>query len=346
MHDAAYKRLFSHPRMVEDLLRGFIAANWTGALDFETLEKLPAEFVSDDLRQRRGDGMWRVRFRDEWLYVLVLLEFQSTVDPYMAVRILVYTGLLHQDLVRRSALGPDGELPPVLPVVIYNGRSRWTAETDVSRLIAPVGEDLARCQPSQRYFVVDAGGFRDDDLPQRNLVSAVVRLENSRSRADLKRVVDALVEWLRGPGHRDLKRSFGEWIGQVLMPRRLGSVSLPRVPELEEVQTMLAERVQEWYDEAHEKGLKAGMAKGVEQGIQQGIARGIAQGIERVRGEERALLCRLAARKFDAETAERLSELLDGLTATDRLAEIGECIIDCNTGADLLERTHRMTRRN
>ena len=59
--------------------------------------------------------MWRVRFRDEWLYVLVLLEFQSTVDPYMAVRILVYTGLLHQDLVRRSALGPDGELRRCCP---------------------------------------------------------------------------------------------------------------------------------------------------------------------------------------------------------------------------------------
>ena len=334
MHDAAYKRLFSHPQMVEDLLRGFIAGNWTGALDFNTLEKLPAEFVSDDLRQRRGDGMWRVRFRDEWLYVLVLLEFQSTVNPYMAVRILVYTGLLHQDLVRRNALGPDGELPPVLPVVIYNGRLRWTAETDVSRLIAPVGEDLARCQPSQRYFVVDACGFRDDDLPHRNLVSAVVRLENSRSHADLKRVVDALVEWLRGPGHQDLKRSFGEWIGQVLMPRQLGSVSLARMPELEEVQTMLAERVQEWYDEAHDKGLKAGIEQGIEQGI------------ERSRAQARALLCRLAARKFDAGTAERLSGLLDGLVAADRLAEIGECIIDCYTGADLLERTHRMTRRN
>ena len=81
---------------------------------------------------------------------------------------------------------------------------------------------------------------------------------------------------------------------------------------------MLAERVQEWYDEAHEKGLEAGMAKGVEQGIQQGIRQGIEQGIERgieqgiqqgierVRAEERTLLCRLAARKFDAGTAERL----------------------------------------
>ena len=39
--DAAYKELFSHPRMVEDLLRGIVAPEWSGALDFTTLEKLP-----------------------------------------------------------------------------------------------------------------------------------------------------------------------------------------------------------------------------------------------------------------------------------------------------------------
>ena len=134
--------------------------------------------------------MWRVQFRDEWLCVLVLLEFQSTVEPYMAVRILVYTGLLYQDLIRRGVLGPDGKLPPVLPIVICNGRPRWTAPVDLSRLVAPVGEELAHYQPSQRYFVLDEGRSEEDDLPRRNLVSAVVRLENSRSPADERLVCD------------------------------------------------------------------------------------------------------------------------------------------------------------
>ena len=169
MQDAAYKNLFFHPRMVEDLLRGFAAEGWSDGLDFETLENLPAEFVSEDLRRCQGDGLWRVRFRDaRWLYVLVLLEFQSTVDRYMAVRMLVYTGLLYQDLIRRGQLGPDGELPPVLPVVLYHGRSRWTAADDVATLAAPAGEPLARYQPSQRYFLLDGRAHEDDDLPRGN----------------------------------------------------------------------------------------------------------------------------------------------------------------------------------
>ena len=184
VHDAAYKSLFSYPRMVEDLLRGFVAADWSDALDLSTLQKLPAEFVSDDLRQRRGDTMWRVRFREgTWLYLVVLLEFQSTVDRYMAVRMLVYTGLLYQELVRPRGPGSERrELPPVLPVVLYNGPTRWTAATGVARLIAPVSQTLDPYQPSQRYFLLDEGACGDDDLPRRNLVSALIALENSRSR--------------------------------------------------------------------------------------------------------------------------------------------------------------------
>ena len=39
-------------------------------------------------------------------------------------RPLVYTGLLYQDLIRRGALDDAGRLPPVLPIVLYNGRGR------------------------------------------------------------------------------------------------------------------------------------------------------------------------------------------------------------------------------
>ena len=61
-------------------------------------------------------------------------------------------------------------------------------------------------------------------------------------------------------------------------------------------------------------------------------------GIEQGRAEERALLRRQAARKFDPQTADRLSELLNGLSDPERLAEVGEWIVDCETGAELLER--------
>ena len=62
------------------------------------------------------------------------------------------------------------------------------------------------------------------------------------------------------------------------------------------------------------------------------------------RAEERELLCRLTARKFDADTAARLSGVLNGLADAERLAEVGEWIIECETGAELLDRAGGMSR--
>ena len=248
----------------------------------------------------------------------------------MAVRILVYTGLLYQDLIRRGALGDGGRLPPVLPVVLYNGRPRWAAPVEVADLIDPVGEALARYQPSQRYFLLDEGRWGEDDLPRRNLVSALVALENSRSAEELPGLLAALSDWVGGPEDDELRRAFVEWVRQVVVPGRYGGVALPVVQALEGGGSMLAESVKEWTEQW--------LREGREQGREQGLELGLERGIERGRAEERALLCRLAARKFDTETAERLSGLLERLTDPERLAEVGDWIIECGTGADLIDR--------
>ena len=325
MQDAAYKNLFAHPRMVADLLRGFAAKGWSDALDFETLEKLPAEFVSDDLRRRHGDTLWRVRLQgSSWLQVVVLLEFQSTADRYMAVRLLAYGSLLYQDLIRRRELGPDGELPPVLPVVLYIGRSRWRAADEAAKLVAPVEGPLAQYQMSLRYFVLDERGLGEDDLPEDNLVASLVEFEASRSPEDLARAVSRLPGWFRDGDEPELRRSFLRWVSEVAEPS--GSVSEEVLGQVEEEPTMLAEWVKEYYEEAR--------LKGIEQGIERGIERG--------RAEERALLCRWAERKFGSGTSARLSGLLDRLTAPGQLGEVGDWLLECDTGADLLARAERM----
>ena len=137
MHDPIYRRLFAFPRMVGDLLRS------VGDVDWRTLEKLSAEYIGDSGQQRRGDAAWRVRFRNGWLYLLVLLEFQSRSDARMALRNLEYTALLYGDLARRGELAAPGRWPPVLPVVLYNGDAPWTAALDMRDLVAPVPATLS-----------------------------------------------------------------------------------------------------------------------------------------------------------------------------------------------------------
>ena len=165
--------------MVRDLLSGFAACYWSAEPGLGSLMPLSASYVTDDLRQCHGDLVWCLRFKDErWLHVVLLLEFQSAVDRSMAVRMLAYTALLYQRLIADGVLRERSVLPPVLPVVIYNGRRPWTVPVDVAELIASGrGGSLAPYQPSQRYFLLDEGRVGGADFSSGNLVSALIALE-------------------------------------------------------------------------------------------------------------------------------------------------------------------------
>lgn len=179
--------------MVADLLRGFVREDWVQRLDFDSLEKVSGTYVADDLREREDDVIWRVRWGQDWLYIYLLIEFQSTIDRYMAVRILVYLGLLYQNLIRTGQLATEGRLPPVMPLVLYNGNKRWDAPTEVADLIVPVPGGLEIYRPQLKYFLLDEGRYTDSELaPLRNLAAALFRLENSRTPHDVEQVVSAL----------------------------------------------------------------------------------------------------------------------------------------------------------
>lgn len=303
-HDHGYKLLFSEPDMVRDLLRGFVHEAWVAELDFDTLERVAGSFVSEHLRERETDVIWRVRWGGSWLYVYLLLEFQSRVDPFMALRMQSYVSLLHQDLVRGRQLAPGGLLPPVVPLVLYNGTARWRAATDVAELVQPMPGGLERYRPAMAYLLLDEGALSETDLaPLRNLAAALFRLERSRTPADLATAVAALSEWLIAPEQARLRRAFTIWIRRVLLPGRLPGARIPEVGDLQEVRSMLAERVIDWTRDWKQQGLEEGRREGREKGLEEGRAEGRAEGREEGREEGRrealaAVLMKQLTRKF------------------------------------------------
>ena len=75
-------------------------------------------------------------------------------------------------------------------------------------------------------------------------------------------------------------------------------------------------------------------ARVLERGREQGVAQGRVEG-------ERTLLRRQAASRFGAETAARLSELLADVEDAEDLIEVGDWLLECRTGDELLDRCRR-----
>ncbi len=66
-HDSGYKLLFSHPELIRELIEGFVPGEIVALVDFSSLERLNASFVSREMQQREGDMIWSVRIRDQTL---------------------------------------------------------------------------------------------------------------------------------------------------------------------------------------------------------------------------------------------------------------------------------------
>ena len=94
---------------------------------------------------------------------------------------------------------------------------------------------------------------------------------------------------MRTPEQQSLRRAFGVWV-RILLRRKAPRSSIDdinQINDIMEADSMLAERIEGWFDEAEQKGLKKGMEQGLKQGRQEGLQTG-----------EAAALRRLLSRRF------------------------------------------------
>ena len=198
---------------------------------------------------------------------------------------------------------------------------------------AAAGRGLNRWQS---YVVIDYPTLAGDHafmdrLPLGNRQAALIRLESASGDDVPELLAEAFQRW-SGPESAGLRRGFHARAEHLLRRRGL---ALPPLADYErmlaqeqgarEMTTLMEARLQEWHDNA--------IAQGVQQGIQQGVRQGVHQG-------QRDLLRRQAERRFGAETARQLSALLDGADAG-RLIEVGDWILECGSGEELLERVRQ-----
>ena len=333
-HDQSYKLLFSLPLAVEHLIRGFIDADLADELDFRRMESLATERTTSGLVRSQADLIWKIHFQGSSRYLLLPIEFQSGSDRYMAARMLYYVAVAYHGLLgrrtRKTRLAPGGLLPPTLAATIYNGRDRWTAPVDVRDLIEPARGWLADRQPRLVHEVLDLRALACRPLPERNVVAWIASMELDSSAGNVSRVVRDVLDAYPGPEHRRLREAFREWILGAARSWGIGEEVLTQVETLKEAGMAYA-GVEELKERAHREGLGQGLAEGIRKGRVEGRA---AQG--------RAIVRRLARLKFGADTAERLSRLLEGISEPERIARIGDRIIQCETGSELLARAREI----
>lgn len=263
--------------MIRQLLTYFVDEEWTADIDYSSLQRIDKSFVTDEFADRESDLIYKAYFKDKEVYIFILLEFQSTVDRFMALRMLRYITELYEYLIKSYKIKM---LPAVFPLMLYNGEKRWTAPEELNKLIEKTIPE--KYIPDFRYYKIAENEFNKDFLKKiKSSVSALFYAENS-SGDELKNEFEILTGLLKSEKPQELSL-FVKWFKYMFSDR---DDVVEEIRGLEEAKTMLRSSIKEM----SKKLINEGMEKGIEKGFQEGIQKGIQKGLQTGKLETAAAL--------------------------------------------------------
>ncbi len=278
VHDSGYKILFSNRTIFRQLMQTFVPQPWVKQLDFDRAERVDKSFVSEEYQQTESDLIYRLPWGDDELYVYVLLEFQSTVDRWMALRMLNYITDFYMSW--RKDHQDAEKLPPIFPLLLYNGDERWSAAQTIAELIEPE-PGLDEYAIGFRYFKLAANEFSQEQLLGiQNIVSTLFLAE---SRPDIDLLSEQFLALFDREEDRQAISLFFNWYKQLAIH---GYVKPEDYTSLVEVyrsakevtgmlQTTFKKQHEQWYQEGFEEGIEQGIEKALHRTALAMFARGI-----------------------------------------------------------------------
>jgi predicted transposase/invertase (TIGR01784 family) len=272
LHDSGYKRLFSNLTIFRQLVESFVEEEWVAQLDFDRAERIDKSFVAEHYKESESDLIYRIPLRDSEQSVILylLIEFQSTVDRFMALRVLYYIVSFYMDY--RLGHGAAAKtLPAIFPIVLYNGDAHWTAPVDVADLIERV-PDLRQYALRYEYFKVAENEYsREALLAIRNIVATLFLAE---AHYDIHLLYEPIIRLFEEQPDRQAVQAFLNWFRQLTIRGYRPAVDYQAVEQ--EVRTI--EEVKHMLMTAIERDREALLSQGLEQGIKQGIKQGVLVG--------------------------------------------------------------------
>jgi predicted transposase/invertase (TIGR01784 family) len=175
-HDLFFRHVFADPEHAAGELRTVLPAALVARLDWSSLRALPSTFIDPKLSEQRADLLFSASLAGREVLVYLVMEHQSSVEPFMPLRLLGYLVRIW-DAYRREHSEAQ-RLPPIVPVVVHHSEAGWTAPLAFEALLELEGELLDALRPHLPLFsfvLDDLSQARDDELRARAM-SALGRL--------------------------------------------------------------------------------------------------------------------------------------------------------------------------
>lgn len=273
LHDKSYKDLFSKKEIALDLFKRQIKEDWIKDLTYDNLKLVNKSFVTLDYSDTECDLVYEGNFDDEKVIFYILLEFQSSVDYTMPIRLLFYMCEILREYVKNNnhkKYDKNIKIPAVLPIVLYNGNRVWDVPTEFKEIIYNAkrfGNDILNF----KYNVIDVNNKLDKDMLMelKGVSSAIFLLDQKIDPMEFLRRVRAIAVAYDTLTEEEMK-SLKHWIRNTI-DKKLADTAIQILEADKEGVDMMVANNAFILTEMKEEAKKQGLAEGIKEGKKEGV---------------------------------------------------------------------------
>ena len=287
-HDKFFKKTFGDVAVAKDFLNNYLPQKIMGIIDIETLEPQKDSYIDEDLKEGFSDLLFRANINNREGYLYLLFEHKSYPSRDVAFQLLKYTVRVWD-----TKIGETGQLPIIIPLVVYHGKEGWNIKPTLGEMILGYDElpqDIRALVPNYQYLLFDLSRFTDEEIKGAVITRITVMIMRDIQRKGISAIWEIVLEAVALLQELEDKETGLEYF-EILMRYVFSARPDLTKDDLYE----LVKKIETTYPEGSEKVMTLAQAfreEGMERGIEVGLEKGETKALART-------VIKFLVRRFD-----------------------------------------------
>ncbi len=194
-HEGLFHKVFRSPDNTKYFLRQHLSPEIQRSIDLDSLRLENVSYVDDNLRKHFSDLAFSFMLKGEELpsaRVYLLFEHKSVSEPLVGMQILRYMALQWKDLYDQQLI--VGKLPPILPIVIYQGQDNWKPRISFHDLVEMPSDSFKAYIPDFAFVFFSVRGLDAQKVQENVVLRFYMEMIKSLDSPQLKEMLPRLVQ--------------------------------------------------------------------------------------------------------------------------------------------------------
>jgi predicted transposase YdaD len=149
-HNNFLEKILVEHKTLQSFVQQNLPAEILEDVDLDSIVPTNSHYVSENLRKYMSDLLVKMKKKGEETYIYCLIEHKARAEKLTALQVTIY---LFQAMLTHADLSKDKPLPMIYPIILHNGRKKFSYPTNVWDLVNGSIKDIRRFNEEGSYLL-------------------------------------------------------------------------------------------------------------------------------------------------------------------------------------------------